>query len=106
MDALQHTFSIHSYADRQRDCQKNTNKKIDRGTGRQTDVHVCLHPQGALKVYPLPDDGTPEPCRVLSHVPSSKPVDVVVRVYIVRVSISQTQNCGSNFKYPSYVFYQ
>ena len=40
-----------------------------------------------VKLYNLPDDGTPEPGRIFSHIPSSDPTDVVVRVYIVRVSI-------------------
>lgn len=44
-------------------------------------------PQGMVKLYNLPDDGTPEPGRIFSHIPSSDPTDVVVRVYIVRVSI-------------------
>ena len=43
--------------------------------------------KGAIKVYPLPDDGSPEPSKVLCHIPSSKPVQVVVRVYVIRVSL-------------------
>ena len=42
--------------------------------------------KGSVKVYPLPDDGSPEPSKILSHIPASKPVKVIVRVYIVRVS--------------------
>lgn len=42
--------------------------------------------KGALKVYPLPDDGSPEPPKVLANLPSTKPVNVVVRIYVVRVS--------------------
>ena len=46
--------------------------------------------KGAIKVYPLPDDGSPDPPKVLSNIPSSKPVKVVVRIYIIKVSQS---NC-------------
>ena len=42
--------------------------------------------KGSIKVYPLPDDGTPEPEKVLCNIPPSKPVKVLVRVYIIRVS--------------------
>ena len=42
--------------------------------------------KGALKVYPLPDDGSLEPPKVLANLPSTKPVNVVVRVYVIRVS--------------------
>ena len=42
--------------------------------------------KGTLKVYPLPDDGSPEPPKVLANLPSTKPVQVVVRVYVIRVS--------------------
>ena len=42
--------------------------------------------KGALKVYPLPDDGSADPPKVLAHLPSTKPVNVVVRIYVVRVS--------------------
>lgn len=42
--------------------------------------------KGAIKVYPLPDDGSPEPARVLSNVPTSKPTKVIVRVYVIKVS--------------------
>ena len=44
--------------------------------------------KGAIKVYPLPDDGSPDPPKVLSNIPSSKPVKVVVRIYIIKVSQS------------------
>lgn len=36
-------------------------------------------------MYPLPDDGSPEPDKILSNIPSSDPIDVVVRVYVVKV---------------------
>lgn len=42
--------------------------------------------KGSIKLYPLPDDGSPEPDKVLSNIPSTDPVDVVVRVYVVKVS--------------------
>ncbi len=47
--------------------------------------------KGAIKVYPLPDDGTPDPPKVLSNIPSSKPVKVVVRIYIIKVSQSNSK---------------
>lgn len=42
--------------------------------------------KGTVKMYPLPDDGSPEPKPLLANVPSTEPIDVVVRVYIIRVS--------------------
>lgn len=42
--------------------------------------------KGSLKAYPLPDDGSPMPELILSNIPSTDPVDVVIRVYIIRVS--------------------
>ena len=36
-------------------------------------------------MYPLPDDGSPEPERMLAHIPSTDPVSVIVRVYVIRV---------------------
>ena len=41
--------------------------------------------KGGIKIYPLPDDGSPEPDKVLANIPSSDPVDVVVRVYVIKV---------------------
>ncbi len=43
--------------------------------------------KGSIKIYPLPDDGSPEPERVLVNIPSTDPVDVVVRVYVIRVRL-------------------
>ena len=42
--------------------------------------------KGSVKMYPLPDDGSPEPERILVNIPPTGPVDVVVRVYVIRVS--------------------
>ena len=42
--------------------------------------------KGSLKVYPLPDDGSPPPELILANIPSTDPVEVVVRVYVIRVS--------------------
>ena len=36
-------------------------------------------------MYPLPDDGSPEPPRVLTNIPSTSPIEVVVRIYVIRV---------------------
>ena len=44
--------------------------------------------KGGIKMYPLPDDGSPEPDKVLSNVPSTDPVDVVVRVYVIKVGVA------------------
>ena len=44
--------------------------------------------KGGIKMYPLPDDGSPEPDRLLSNIPSTDPVDVVVRVYIIKVGVA------------------
>lgn len=41
---------------------------------------------GSLKVYPLPVDGSPEPERMFCNIPFMDPVEVIVRVYIIRVS--------------------
>lgn len=46
--------------------------------------------KGGIKMYPLPDDGSPEPDKILSNIPSTDPVDVVVRVYVIRVGVA----CG------------
>ena len=40
--------------------------------------------KGTVKMYPLPDDGSPEPERMLAHIPSTDPVSVIVRVYVIR----------------------
>jgi len=41
--------------------------------------------QGTFRLYPLPDDpALALPPRVLSHLPSSRPVDCIVRVYVIR----------------------
>ena len=47
-------------------------------------------PQGSVKMYPLPDDGSPEPERMFSHIPSTDPVNVIVRVYVIRVRSNKT----------------
>ena len=51
--------------------------------------------QGSVKVYPLPDDGSPMPDRIFSHIPSSAPVECVARVYIVKVGgvYSESVHC-------------
>jgi len=41
-------------------------------------------------MYPLPDDGSPEPERMFSHIPSTDPVNVIVRVYVIRVRSNKT----------------
>ena len=41
--------------------------------------------KGSLKIYPLPDDGSPLPDLIFSNLPSTDPVEVIVRVYIIRV---------------------
>jgi len=43
--------------------------------------------KGSVKMYPLPDDGSPEPEKILKNIPSTESMDVVVRVYIIRVSL-------------------
>ena len=54
--------------------------------------------KGALKVYPIPDDGSPEPPKVLANLPSTKPVNVLVRIYVIRVGSGHLINsvilCG------------
>ena len=44
--------------------------------------------KGSLKVYPLPDDGSKEPPPVFSKTINTKPVECVVRIYVIRVSPS------------------
>lgn len=41
--------------------------------------------KGSLKAYPLPDDGSPMPELILSNIPSTDPVEVIVRIYIIKV---------------------
>ena len=60
--------------------------KITICSGMFSGCVLTSSPQGAVKVYPLPDDGSPMPDRIFSHIPSSAPVECVVRVYIVKVS--------------------
>ncbi|KAL5471556.1 hypothetical protein EMCRGX_G029681 [Ephydatia muelleri] len=48
--------------------------------------------KGSVKVYPLPDDGSPMPDRIFSHIPSSAPVECVARVYIVKGIALQPQD--------------
>ena len=50
-------------------------------------------------MYPLPEDGSPDPPRILSHIPSTKPVDVVVRVYIVKVLVNTSVSLVQFTKY-------
>ncbi len=61
---------------------------LSRGKGSRDpeDVGAVGFFKGTVKMYPLPDDGSPEPMPLLANVPSTAPVDVIVRVYIVRVS--------------------
>ena len=59
--------------------------------------------KGALKVYPLPDDGSPDPPKVLANLPSTKPVNVVVRVYVVRVS--HTHMCDPDIELHDYIHF-
>jgi hypothetical protein len=55
--------------------------------------------KGSIKVYPLPDDGTPEPEKVLSNIPPSKPVKVIVRVYIIKGIDLQPQDPNGKVQY-------
>lgn len=61
---------------------------LSRGKGSRDpeDVGAVGYFKGTVKMYPLPDDGSPEPKPLLANVPSTAPIDVIVRVYIVRVS--------------------
>ncbi len=42
--------------------------------------------KGSVKMYPLPDDGSPEPDKILANIPSTDSVDVIIRVYVIKVS--------------------
>ena len=59
------------------------------GGGRQKSLVIfkSLLLQGSLKVYPLPDDGTKDPSPVFSKTINTNPVECVVRVYVIRVSL-------------------
>ncbi len=61
---------------------------LTRGKGSRDpeDVGAVGYFKGTVKMYPLPDDGSPEPTPLLANVPSTAPIDVIVRVYIIRVS--------------------
>ena len=41
--------------------------------------------KGSVKMYPLPDDGSTQPEMILTNIPSADPIDVVVRVYVIKV---------------------
>ena len=41
--------------------------------------------KGSVKMYPLPDDGSAEPEKILVNIPSTDPIDVIIRVYVIRV---------------------
>ena len=51
--------------------------------------------KGSLKAYYLPDDGSPLPELILSNIPSTDPVEVIVRVYIIKVSRQWTNDSSS-----------
>jgi len=58
-----------------------------RGKGsRDEDREAVGYFKGSVKMYPLPDDGSAEPERILVNIPSTDPIDVIVRVYVIRVS--------------------
>ena len=61
--------------------------KGSRSPEEQSD-HAIGYFKGGIKMYPLPDDGSPEPDRVLCNIPSTDPIDVVVRVYVIRVGVA------------------
>ena len=52
--------------------------------------HTLGYFKGAIKVYPLPDDGDLEDPKVIygkhyKNFPSPEPVDIEVRVYVIKV---------------------
>ena len=65
------------------------NFSLSRGKGSRDpeDVGSVGLFKGTVKMYPLPDDGSPEPKPLLANIPSTDPIEVVVRVYIIRVSL-------------------
>ncbi|XP_064383023.1 myoferlin-like isoform X2 [Halichondria panicea] len=69
---------------------------LTRGKGSRDpeDVGAVGYFKGTVKMYPLPDDGSPEPKPLLANVPSTEPIDVVVRVYIIRAIDLQPQDPG------------
>ena len=44
-------------------------------------------------MYPLPEDGSEEPPLMFAHIPSPKPVPVIVRLYVVRVRLLLHSKC-------------
>ena len=52
--------------------------------------------KGALKVYPIRDDDESEEPKILVNLPSTKPVKVLVRVYVVKVSEEGSHNLCCN----------
>lgn len=60
--------------------------------------------KGSVKMYPLPDDGSPEPERILANIPSTDPIEVVVRVYIIKVGVVHIwQTTCAHFKMPTFL---
>ena len=43
--------------------------------------------QASVKVYPLPEDGSKEPPPVFSKTINTNPVECIIRLYVIRVSV-------------------
>eukprot|EP00116_Pleurobrachia_bachei_P010782 sb/3471044/ len=46
--------------------------------------HSTHSTQGTFRIYPLPADGSEPPPRMLQNAPSNNPIELKVRVYIIR----------------------
>ena len=75
---------------------------LHRGKGSRDPEEKSGQPVGAfkgsLKAYPLPDDGSPMPELILSNIPSTDPVEVVIRIYIIKARRERGREGGREGK--------
>eukprot|EP00116_Pleurobrachia_bachei_P013160 sb/3473422/ len=60
------------------------------------------HFKGTFRIYPLPADGSEPPPRMLQNAPSNNPIELKVRVYIIRARGLEPQDPnGLSDPYPA-----
>ncbi|XP_062502177.1 myoferlin-like isoform X2 [Corticium candelabrum] len=56
--------------------------------------------KATIRMYPLPEDGSEEPPLMFAHVPSTKPVPVIIRLYVIRgIDLTPKDDNGKNDAY-------
>jgi hypothetical protein len=62
--------------------------------------NICGKFKGAIKMYPLPEDDSEDLPLMFSHIPSTAPVPVIVRLYVVRAyGLTPKDDNGKNDAY-------